>query len=439
MHAHCCPGRAGAPATQPVLAALPKVVDGVAPGLLAAPSSVPALRVADVLRQHGPAFVAGHALTPAQARVLRDISRCRTEVLGGHLEYCPNCGFERPRYNGCCNRHCPSCQTLLQERWIEQRKEAILPVGHFHVVFTLPEELRPLAMRNNRIFYDLLFDAGADTLHTLAREKMGAVLGFTGALHTWTREMLPHPHGHWVVTAGGLAADGKSWVATRPGFLFPAAQMRAIFRSRVLAALERYAAEGTMDLGGDLACLAEPRHWRRLMRRLARKKWVVYAKRPFANAGHVFEYLGRYTHHVAISDSRMVAVDDSSVTFRTKNGGQVTIPPLEFVRRFLLHVLPDGLHKIRHYGLYAAASHKTTYARALALLPKPPEEEQTARDTDPDADTNTGDRNEDHGRLCPQCSAAPLEFWPLPKPPRKAAAPRPLPASAPCPRPEDSS
>ncbi len=314
----------------------------------------------DLFREHGPAFAASRSLSSEQGRVLRSIQVCRTAALGGHLYVCDTCGVEIPLYNSCRNRHCPACQALDQARWIAAREERILPVGHHHVVFTLPAELRPLARRAPREIYALLFEAASKTLEILARETLGAQLGVTMVLHTWTRELLFHPHVHCVVTAGGLSLDGKSWIP-RERFLFPSARMKAVFRGRILKGLERLRAEEHISLD-DAA-------WRALLRNLPKmQKWVVYVEAPFGRSTHVIRYLGRYTHRVAISDARLVSLDARGVTFRTRDDDRTTLPPEEFIRRFLLHVLPSGFHKIRHFGLYAGQTVHGRLAIARTLL-----------------------------------------------------------------------
>lgn len=322
----------------------------------------------DVFRRHGEAFGASHVLTPAQHRVVRAIGACRTAALGGHMEVCDACGFERPAYNSCRNRHCPGCQAAAAHRWLAERLTRVLPTHHFHVVFTLPEELRHLALRNGAVVYDILLHAAALVLDTLGRQRLGAQLGVTSVLHTWTRAMLYHPHVHCVVTGGGLGSDGTRWVATSPHFLFPVAVLRKLFRGIVRRRLREAFDANTLDLGGSCASIAAPRAFARLLRSIHRKRWVVYAKPPFSGARQVFAYLGRYTHRVAISDHRLVAVAEGAIIFRTKYGEQTTVTPTEFIRRFLLHVLPDGFHKIRHTGLYAATNVRTRLVRAHDLL-----------------------------------------------------------------------
>lgn len=319
----------------------------------------PALELADIVRAYGPAFVQSRVLRPEQRAALRDIERCRTAVLGGHLDVCTACGHEQPSYNSCRNRHCPKCQALAQARWVDKRISRLLPVHYFHVVFTLPAELRAVVKRHRERCFDLLFAAASATLLELARDpkRLGAELGVTMVLHTWTRELSFHPHVHAIVTGGGLSDDDARWVPTRKGFLFPVRVMGALFRGKMLAALERAHAHGHLDLGNvDL-------------RALRSKPWIVYAKRPFGGPEQVIRYLGRYTHRVGISNQRLVSMDERGVTFRTKDGRVVTIPGDEMLARFVEHVLTPRFVKIRHYGLHASTHATTRLERARELLP----------------------------------------------------------------------
>lgn len=330
-----------------------------------APAGRTPFDIADIVRAHRGALEAETCLSPAQQQVLSAIERCRTAVLGGHLDVCRSCGHKHPAYNSCRNRHCPKCQALRQEQWIAARAERLLPAQHFHVVFTLPQELRSLAKVLPRPVFDALFSAASSTLSDLAESRLGATLGITMVLHTWTRDLRFHPHAHALVTAGGLAHDRKAWVRTDPSFLFPVAMMGTVFRAKMLACLHRLHDQGVFASFDDLR---DPEAFDRLMARLARVSWVVYAKKPFRRPDHVLRYLGRYTHRVAISNSRLTAITDDAVTFRTKHGMSATLHPVEFLRRFLQHVLPDGFHKIRHYSLYAGTAVTDTLAAARALL-----------------------------------------------------------------------
>ena len=373
----------------------------------------------DIFRLHGADYNACHVLTPDQGRVLGALRACRTAALGGHLEVCDTCGYQRPVYNSCRNRHCPGCQALAQHKWLEKRMERVLPTHHFHVVFTLPEELRPLARRNATVVFGAMMRAANEVLSSLARTRLDAVLGVTEVLHTWTRAMLFHPHVHCVVTGGGLSLDGQRWVQTPKSFLFPVSAMRKLFRAILRKALLRAHERGELDFGGDCANLVDLAAFKRLFRGLHRKKWVVYCKPPFEGARQVFAYLGRYTHRVAISDHRLVALHDDAVTFRTKNGGQVTLTPQEFIRRFLLHVLPSGFHKIRHFGLYSSAHVHNKLPAAAALLgkPRPAEPEPQTSDDDHDFEDVVLQLTGEDLRRCPCCDDGILLRHPLPKAP----------------------
>lgn len=317
-------------------------------------------------RIYGPAVACDGALPESARRVLRDLLRCRTAALGGHLDRCAGCGFERPSYNSCRNRHCPQCQGLARQRWLEQRLVRLLPVHHFHVVFTLPAELRGLVQCNRRALFTLLFACASETLMELAASPGrlgpdGAKLGLTAVLHTWTRDLAFHPHLHCVVTGGGLAPDG-SWTMTRPGFLFPVRVLGALFRGKFLAGLRALARRDELDMNRS--------EFERDLERAASKRWVVYCKPPFRDAQQVYAYLGRYTHRVAISNQRLVAFDDATdrVTFVTRDAKRTTLPAEAFLRRFLLHVLPPGFTRIRHYGLLASSNVHTKLENARALL-----------------------------------------------------------------------
>ena len=316
----------------------------------------PRLEVADIFRAAGGAYLDRYAPTLEQRKVMVAIERCRTAVLGGHLDVCASCGHQVPAYNSCRNRHCPKCQSLAQARWLARRRERIVPTKYFHVVFTLPEELRALARLNPKRIYDLLLESAARTLMEFGQSRLHAQLGVTAVLHTWTRDLRFHPHAHCIVTAGGLHEDGDRWVAVRGRFLFPVALMSQVFRGKLLDGLTRLYDQHELELHGPCAPLADPEAFAQLKDGLYRKDWVVYAKRPFGGSQQVFEYLGRYTHRVGLSNHRLLEFDGSGVRFRTKDRKTATVDAVEFVRRFLLHVLPTGFVKIRHYGLVASAN-----------------------------------------------------------------------------------
>lgn len=324
--------------------------------------------VADIFRCHGPDYLRDHILPPAQGKALRAIIDCRTAALGGHLQTCLDCGKTWPTYNSCFNRHCPTCQGAAAARWLESRLDRILPTHYFHVVFTLPEPLRCVALANPKRVYDLLFAAATDTLQTLAASKLEAQLGITAVLHTWTREMLLHPHLHCVVTGGGLSLDQQRWVACREKFLFSVHVMGDLFRGKFMAALLKEHAREPLHFVGTSAHLADPHAFASWKDRLYKTHWVVFAKRPFGGPTQVITYLARYTHRVAISNSRVLAANEHRVVLKTRGERTVTLRPDEFIRRFLLHVLPPDFRKIRHYGLLAPANVRSRFLIAHRLL-----------------------------------------------------------------------
>lgn len=336
----------------------------------------PALEVADILRAHGEAYQARHRVWTEQAAVMRHLVACRTAAMGGHVDACDQCGFQRVSYNSCRDRHCPKCQAAKRAQWVEQRLARLLPVPYFHVVFTLPEQLKPLALRNRRRVYELLFRAASATLLQLAADpkRLDAQIGLTAVLHTWGQNLLFHPHLHCVVTGGGLSADGDRWVAARQGYLLPVKVMGRLFRGKFLHGLQQLYEAGELTFAGSTAALAAPRNFAALRDALYRREWIVYAKPPFGGAEQVYRYLGRYTHRVAIANSRLIAMEDGRVRFHYKDyahGNQIrqmTLSAEEFIRRFLLHVLPKRFVRIRHYGLMAARNVDTRLARCQALL-----------------------------------------------------------------------
>ncbi len=324
----------------------------------------PRFDIADIVRAHRDELRNKHGLGLAEGRVLSAIALCRTPALGGHLDVCRSCGHEQPAYNSCRNRHCPKCQALAQERWIAARAERLLPVRHFHVVFTLPAQLRLLCEHAPRAMYDALFETATETLLELTASRWRALPGITSVLHTWTREMWLHPHVHMLVTAGGLALDGDRWRHRRT-YLFPLHMMADVFRAKMLDALRHLRRQGIFSGYPDFK---DPEAFDRLTTTLAKIGWIVFAKRPFRRPEHVLRYLGRYTHRVALSNSRLLDVSPTAVTLRTRGAQTATLTPVEFLRRFVQHILPDGFHKIRHHGLYAGANTQTRWPRARALL-----------------------------------------------------------------------
>jgi hypothetical protein len=309
--------------------------------------------IGQLVRDHRARLESEHCLTREQKRALTDMGQCRTVALGGHVDTCDSCGYEHPSYNSCRNRHCPKCQALAQEEWIEKRRAQVLDVGHFHIVFTLPEQLRRLAKHAPEVVYNALFRASASTLLELGQSRFDATIGATLVLHTWTRDLRFHPHVHAIVTAGGLARDGTSFKRKGGRFLFSVIVMGQLLRGKVLAALSRAYAKGAFAGFPDFN---DPAAFPGLLAKLAKRSWNVYAKAPFGKSHHVLEYLGRYTHRVGIANSRLLDVTDDRVLFRTKGDGVEELTPVAFLWRLVQHVLPDGFHKIRHIGLYASSS-----------------------------------------------------------------------------------
>lgn len=329
-----------------------------------------------MVRGYGDDYRRDHHPSVHTEAVLRHIADCRTAVLGGHLEECGSCSHRRVSYNSCRDRHCPKCQTSARSQWVTDRMERLLPVPYFHVVFTIPAELNALALGNKERVFDVLFASASKTLATIAADErhLGAQLGFTAVLHTWGQNLSFHPHLHCVVTGGGLSADQTRWISARENYLLPVKVLAALFRGKFLAALHRAWREGQLELGGSVAGLADPGTWRRFKDGLYAKDWVVYAKEPFGGPRQVFTYLGRYTHGIAISNHRITDVSDGKVTFWWKDYADaskkklMTLEATEFLRRFLLHVLPKGYVRIRHYGLCAPRNVGTKLVTARRLL-----------------------------------------------------------------------
>jgi Putative transposase/Transposase zinc-binding domain len=336
------------------------------------PAGRPPLEVADILRAHAERYSRDHCVSARQQTVLRHLVDCRTATLGGHVDRCTSCERIRISYNSCRDRHCPKCQSLKKAEWLEARREHLLPIPYWHVVFTLPDALHALALHNKRVFYDLLFDSAADALRTAARDPrlLGAEIGFTAILHTWGQTLQFHPHLHCVVTGGGLDRTAQRWVPARAGFLLPVRVLGRLFRGKFLAALRDAHGEGRLHE----SAATQPGAWKRLLDHLYGLDWVVYAKPPFGGPDHVFRYLGRYTHRVAIANHRLLAFVDGRITFKVRDYAdrgkkkRLTLTAGEFIRRFLLHVLPRGFVRIRHYGLLAPRTVSTLLAQARVLL-----------------------------------------------------------------------
>ena len=354
----------------------------------------PALDVADIFRAHGPAWrldQAGH-LSLGQLKVMSAIEACRTAQLGGHVERCEDCDHVQIAYNSCRNRHCPKCQGAAAQRWLEARQAELLPLAYYHVVFTLPAQIGDIAFQNKAVVYDILFKAASETLLTIAADPkhLGAHIGLTAVLHTWGSALTHHPHVHCIVPGGGLSPDGQCWISCRPRFFLPVRVLSRLFRRLFLDRLAQAHAEQRLVFFGELAGLADRAVFTARLSPLRRAEWVVYAKRPFAGPESVLAYLARYTHRVAISNSRLVSLDDRGVTFRWKDyraDGHarqklMTLAASEFIRRFLIHVLPTGFHRIRHYGLFANPARAANLAKARALLAPPP---PPAADAEPKA------------------------------------------------------
>jgi len=336
------------------------------------------LEVADIFRSHGPAWRATAHLSLGQLKVMSAIEQCRSAALGGHVLRCSGCAQIEVAYNSCRNRHCPKCQASAARRWLEARQADLLPVEYYHVVFTLPAPISAIAWTNKAVIYGLLFDIAADTLRTIAADPrhLGAQIGATLVLHTWGSALTHHPHVHGIVPGGGLSPDGERWVGCRPGFFLPVRVLSRLFRRRFLEALEAVHRRGQLQFFGEYTELANAAAFARWLAPLRACEWVVYAKRPFAGPDAVLEYLSRYTHRVAISNQRLVALDERGVTFRWKDyraRGRtrykvMTLEAGEFMRRFLLHVLPGGFHRIRHYGLLANPVRRASLAKVRELL-----------------------------------------------------------------------
>src|SRR6059036_330068 len=370
----------------------------------------PALEVADIFRGHGPAWRkanAGH-VSLEQMKVMSAIESCRTATLGGHVARCEDCAYTTIAYNSCRNRHCPKCQGAAAKRWLAERQAELLPVPYFHVVFTLPPRIADIAYQNKAVVYDLLFKAASETVLTIAAdpEHLGARVGITAVLHTWGSTMIHHPHVHMIVPGGGISLDRSRWVSCRPSFFLPVRVFSKLFRGLMLAKLTAAHKAGQLQFFNQYAHLAERKAFARYLAPLRRRKWYVYSKRPFGGPEAVLAYLSRYTHRVAIANSRLIAVGDNGVAFRWKDyradGHErqkvMTLTTGEFIRRFLIHVLPHGFHRIRHHGLFASGTRADNIARARELLAVPAAQSEAA-------DTNCAEANEPKSPAhpCPCC------------------------------------
>ena len=345
--------------------------------------SRPALEIADIFRRHGAAWRAAHAghVSLDQLKVMSAIETCRTAALGGHVEACEGCRHTRVAYNSCRNRHCPKCQGAAAREWLAAREADLLPVGYFHVVFTVPAEIADIAFINKAAIYAMLFRAASETMLTIAADQrhLGARIGITAVLHTWGSALTHHPHVDMIVPGGGISLDGTRWVPSRPAFLLPVHVLGKLFRRLFLTGLLALHAGGRLRFFGDRVGLSDTQAFERTLAPMKAKKWVVYAKPPFGGPEAVLAYLSRYTHRVAISNRRLISLDEAGVTFRYKDYRRdgdarhrtMTLSADEFIRRFLIHVLPKGFHRIRHYGLLATGNRKANIARARDLLAAP--------------------------------------------------------------------
>ena len=370
--------------------------------------SRPTLEVADLVRSAGTAFIERNRrwIRWTHIKVPRAIARCRTAALGGHIDECTRCGHRATiSYNSCRNRHCPKCQTGARERWIEARRSELLPSPYVHVVFTLPPQLAALALQNKKVVYGLLLRASAETLLAVARNPrhLGAEIGFFSVLHTWNQKLQLHPHVHCVIPSGGLSLDHTRWIRSRPRFFLPIQVLRRVFRGKFVAALKSAFQRGQLHLSGDLALLAQPKIFAAWLRPLFRKDWIVYSKPPFGGPEYVLQYLGRYTHRVAISNHRLISVVDGLVTFRWRDSADrnqqklMTLSRDEFLRRFLLHLLPKGFVRIRHFGLLANCRRSRLLPLCCAALGAVPS--QVEAETSPTQESHPLWR-------CPKCGGA---------------------------------
>ena len=375
--------------------------------------SRPRLEVADIFRAHGPAYRRAHSqhLNLPQLKVMSAIETCRTAALGGHVSACTKCGHQHIAYNSCRNRHCPKCQGSAAQDWMQARMEDLLPVEYFHVIFTLPSQITDIAYQNKAAVYGLLFTASAQTLLAIAADPkhLGARIGMTSVLHTWGSAMTHHPHVHVIVPGGGMSPDGTRWIGCRPGFFLPVKVLSRLFRRLFLEGLARLHQAGKLRFFGDLSELADRDTFQALLAPLRKSDWVVYAKPPFGGPKAVLAYLSRYTHRVAISNHRLVSADADTVAFRWKDyrikkGDRMKVmrlPTAEFIRRFLIHVLPSGFHRIRHAGFLANGIRRDRIAMIRRLLDCEPEPDQMA-----DEAPLTGADEDDQLQPCPTCGGA---------------------------------
>jgi hypothetical protein len=368
----------------------------------------PSLEVADIFRAYGTAYRQAHERPLRHLRAMRAIEICRTAELGGHVDECDHCGQLRISYNSCRNRHCPKCQGLDKERWLEARKRDLLPTPYFHSVFTLPDGMRALALRNQNVVYSILFMSASQSIKELTEDPkhLGAEVGFIAVLHTWSQTLMDHPHLHCIVTGGGLSPHGKRWVPCKGGFFLPVKGLSRLFRGKFLAYFKEAYEKGKLAFPGEIALLKEKSAFKRLVKDLYEQEWVVYCKPSFRSAEMVMDYLGRYTHRVAISNERLVKVEHGKVTFRYRDRSDndtvkvMTLDASEFIRRFLLHILPDGFMKIRHYGILSNRNRKYKLAVCKKLLGTPCRHENREKELWQDLLTRITGTDP---RICPYC------------------------------------
>jgi hypothetical protein len=373
----------------------------------------PKLEVGDIFRRYGQAYRDKHgaSMSPAQRRVMNAIELCRTAALGGHLEQCDECGHERNCYNSCADRHCPKCQSLARAQWIEDRQSELLEVPYFHVVFTVPAEIAAMAYQNKEVVYGILFQTTAETMRTIAADPqhLGAEIGFFAVLHSWGQALQHHPHLHCVVPGGGISRDGQRWVSCQPGYWLPVPVLSCLFRRLFLESLQMAFDAGKLQFFGALEPLRDRRAFGQQWARAKTSKWVVYAKRPFAGPQQVLDYVGRYTHRVAISNHRLLDIENDQVRFEWKDyrtGGQIktmTLSADEFIRRFLLHVLPNGFQRIRYYGFLGNRYRQQKLDQCRRLLGMPMPEQPPAAPVEQDYRDRIENLTGVSLRQCPQC------------------------------------
>ena len=375
------------------------------------------IELADIVREHGPAYLAKYHVTAGERKALEAIEACRTAQLGGHMEHCDSCTYSHPAYNSCRNRHCPKCLNIAKAHWLNDRLDDLLPVAYHHVVFTIPTEVAAIGKRNPRVLYNVLFKASSQAMLRIARDEkhLGAKIGFLSVLHTWGQNLLYHPHVHCVVPAGGLSPEGDKWVAARPGFFLPVRVLSKIFCSLFLKYLGDAHDKGQLQFGDDDGFLASPAGWLDFIRKASSTPWVVYSKEPFGGPRQVLSYLGRYTHRVAISNHRIQSLVDGKVAFSWRDysdGNQaktMTLEACEFLRRFLMHVLPRGFQRLRYYGILGNRYRDANLARCRSLLGVDGPASESAADTASQEPPSLLQQLEEKVAKCPACKIGRLQ------------------------------